>query len=133
MARCHCDAAGSRARIIVRHMVPTFVGDSIATSTLAISAMIHLAQTGHILRLKNRPGNVHDSKQAAHFLRELIDSLRARLGRALPLEFRMDAAFFQRDVLRLLIRHRCAYAIKVGYWSWLPLKQLAAEARTWQC
>lgn len=26
----------------------------------------------------------------------------------------------------------CAYAIKVGYWSWLPLKQLAAEQRDWQ-
>jgi hypothetical protein len=31
----------------------------------------------------------------------------------------------------LLAGRRCAYAIKVGYWSWLPLKQLAAEARTW--
>jgi hypothetical protein len=91
----------------------------------------HLAQTGHILRLKNRPGNVHDSKQAVAFLRELIDRLRPGVGRAGPLEFRMDAAFFQRDVLRLLARRRCAYAIKVGYWSWLPLKQLAAEARTW--
>jgi len=91
----------------------------------------HLAQTGHILRLKNRPGNVHDSKQAVPFLRDLIDALQARLGRALPLEFRMDAAFFQRAVLGLLARRRCAYAIKVGYWSWLPLKQLAAEARTW--
>src|SRR5438876_1246392 len=39
----------------------------------------HLAQTGHILRLKNRPGNVHDSKQAVAFLRELIESLRQRL------------------------------------------------------
>ena len=57
---------------------------------------------GHILRLKNRPGNVHDSKQAAAFLREVIDGLRGRFGRRLPLEFRMDAAFFQRDVLRLL-------------------------------
>src|SRR5437899_11722878 len=43
----------------------------------------------------------------------------------------MDAAFFQRDVLRLLAARRCAYAIKVGYWSWLPLKQLAAEWRQW--
>lgn len=91
----------------------------------------HVAQTGHILRLKNRPGNVHDSKQAVRFLRDLIDRLRTRLGWAVPLEFRMDAAFFQRDVLRLLTRRRCAYAIKVGYWSWLPLKQLAAAARTW--
>jgi hypothetical protein len=93
--------------------------------------LAHLAQTGHILRLKNRPGNVHDSKQAAAFLREVIDGLRARFGRRLPLEFRMDAAFFQRDVLRLLPARGCHYAIKVGYWSWLPLKQLAAERERW--
>jgi hypothetical protein len=94
--------------------------------------LAHVAQTGHILRLKNRPGNVHDSKQAAAFLRELIDAVRTHLGRRLPLEFRMDAAFFQRDVLRLLAARGCAYAIKVGYWSWLPLKELAAERRHWQ-
>ncbi len=92
----------------------------------------HLAQTGHILRLKNRPGNVHDSKQAVAFLRELIESLRGRLGRALPLEFRMDAAFCQREVFRLLAARRCAYAIKVGYWSWLPLKALAAARQRWE-
>ena len=62
----------------------------------------HVAQTGHILRLKNRPGNVHDSKQAVPFLRELIDDLRARFGRRVALEFRMDAAFFQRGILQLL-------------------------------
>jgi hypothetical protein len=93
--------------------------------------LAHLAQTGHILRLKNRPGNVHDSKQSAAFLREVIDGLRARFGRRLPLEFRMDAAFFQRDVLRLLAARGCPYAIKVGYWSWLPLKQLAANRQRW--
>ncbi len=93
--------------------------------------LAHVAQTGHILRLKNRPGNVHDSKQATAFLRQLLETVRARLGRALPLEFRMDAAFFQRDVLRLLAARGCAYAIKVGYWNWLPLKQLAAERRHW--
>jgi Transposase DDE domain group 1 len=93
--------------------------------------LAHVAQTGHILRLKNRPGNVHDSKQAVAFVRELIDSVRAGLGRAVPLEFRMDAAFFQRDILRLLAARGCHYAIKVGYWSWLPLKQLAAERRDW--
>ena len=93
--------------------------------------LAHVAQTGQILRVKNRPGNVHDSKQAVAFVRELIDSVRAGLGRALPLEFRMDAAFFQRDILRVLAAGGCAYAIKVGYWSWLPLKQLATERRDW--
>src|SRR6266436_1876061 len=93
--------------------------------------LAHVAQTGHILRVKNRPGNVHDSKQSVAFLREVIDGLRTAFGRRLPLEFRMDAAFFQCDVLRLLGARGCAYAIKVGYWHWLPLKQLAAERERW--
>jgi Transposase DDE domain group 1 len=93
--------------------------------------LAHVAPTGHILRIKNRPGNVHDSKQSAAFLRELIDGVRGRRGRGLPREFRMDAAFFQRDVLRLLAARGGGYAIKVGYWSWLPLKPLAAERRPW--
>ena len=92
----------------------------------------HLSQTGHILRLKNRPGNVHDSKQAVAFLRELIDDVRARLGRRVPLEFRMDAAFCQPAIFRLLVARGCSYAIKVGYWHWLPLKQLAADRRHWR-
>ena len=94
--------------------------------------LAHLAQTGHILRLKNRPGNVHDSKQAVAFVRELIGDLRAQVGRRLPLEFRMDAAFCQPGVFRLLTARGCAYAIKVGFWHWLPLKQLAAECPHWQ-
>ncbi len=94
--------------------------------------LAHVAQTGHILRLKNRPGNVHDSKQAVAFLREVIVALRERLGRRVVLEFRMDAAFFQRAILQLLTAQGCGYAIKVGYWSWLPLKQLAAACRRWQ-
>jgi DDE family transposase len=91
----------------------------------------HVAQTGHILRLKNRPGNVHDSKQAIPFLRDIIDDLRVRFGRRVALEFRMDAAFFQRGILHLLTARDCGYVIKVGYWSWLPLKAIAAACRRW--
>lgn len=69
--------------------------------------LAHVAQTGHVLRVKNRPGNVHDSKQCVAFLREVLNGLRTAFGRRLPLEFRMDAAFFQRDVLRLLAAGRC--------------------------
>jgi hypothetical protein len=87
--------------------------------------LAHVAQTGHILRLKNRPGNVHDSKQAVAFVRELIDSVRAGLGRALPLEFRMDAAFFQRDLLRLLAARGCHYAIKMA----MPGQEVPSAAR----
>jgi hypothetical protein len=93
--------------------------------------LAHLAQTGHILRLKNRSGNVHDSRGAVRFLRELIHELRDRFGRSLPLEFRMDAAFFQEEILTLLAREGCEYAIKVGFWKWVGLKSLVAAQRDW--
>ena len=93
--------------------------------------LAHLAQTGQVLALRNCPGNVHDSRGAARFVRELVGALRARFGRAVALEFRMDAAFFQRDLLTLLPRLGCAYAIKVGFWKWVGLKELVAARRRW--
>ena len=94
--------------------------------------LAHLAQTGQILRLRNRPGNVHDSRGAVPFVRDLIRELRERFGRALPLEFRMDAAFFQQEILRLLAREGCEYAIKVGFWTWLDLKARVATQAHWE-
>ncbi len=94
--------------------------------------LAHLAQTGQILRLRNRPGNVHDSQGAAAFLRELLRELRGRFGRGLPLEFRLDAAFFQREVLTLLARQGCEYAMKVGFWTWVGLKERVAARRAWE-
>ena len=60
----------------------------------------HLAQTGQILKSRNRPGNVHDSKGADAFLRELIGELQGQFGRSRKLEFRTDAAFFNEKILR---------------------------------
>jgi hypothetical protein len=94
--------------------------------------LAHLAQTGQILRLRNRPGNVHDSRGAVEFLRTLIRELRARFGRTRVLEFRMDAAFFQREILRLLQRFGCEYAIKVPFCPWVGLKAQVAAQRRWE-
>jgi len=93
--------------------------------------LAHLAQTGQILRLKNRPGNVHDSKGAERFVRELIGEIRARLGRALTLEFRMDAAFFQQNLLKLLARLGCSYAVKVPFCQWTGVKALVTAQARW--
>lgn len=91
----------------------------------------HLAQTGHILRVKNRPGNVHDSHGAVAFMRELIDDVRLRLGSALPLEFRMDGAFFQREIIELLERRKSRYAIKVPLVKWLGLVPRIRDRQRW--
>lgn len=93
--------------------------------------LAHLAQTGHILRVKNRPGNVHDSKGAVAFLRDLIEDLRIRLPRNLPLEFRMDGAFFQKKVIELLEHRGATYAVKVPFFKWLGLVPLIRERSRW--
>jgi hypothetical protein len=64
-------------------------------------------------------------------VRELIGEIRARLGRALTLEFRMDAAFFQQNILKLLARLGCFYAIKVPFCQWTGVKALVAAQSRW--
>jgi hypothetical protein len=91
----------------------------------------YLAETGHILRVKNRSGNVHDGKASIAFLRGLFHQIDETLGSGYRLRFRMDGAFFADAVLRLLENHGAGYAIKVPFWPWLNLKGLIADRRRW--
>lgn len=91
----------------------------------------HLAQLGQILRIWNRPGNVHDSHNAAGFLRGLFADLQARFGRRLPVELRMDAAFFHPEIFAFLDEERVEYALKVPMWKWLGLLPLIADRKRW--
>jgi hypothetical protein len=88
-----------------------------------------LAQTGHILRVKNRPGNIHDGKASMDFLRALVAQVRHTLGDA-RLEFRLDGAFFRREILSWL-ESRAEYAIKVPFYHWVGLKALIQSRRRW--
>ena len=91
----------------------------------------HLAQLGQILRIWNRPGNVHDSHNAAGFLRVLFRDLRTRWGHRLPVELRMDGAFFHPEVFAFLDGERVDYALKVPMWKSLGLLPLIASRRRW--
>ena len=91
----------------------------------------HLAQLGQILRVWNRPGNVHDSHNAAGFLRVLFADLRARFGHRLFLELRMDGAFFHPEIFAFLDGERVDYALKVPMWKWLGLLPVIASRRRW--
>ena len=91
----------------------------------------HLAQLGQILRIWNRPGNVHDSHNAAGFLRGLFADLRARFGSRLPIELRMDGAFFHPEIFDFLDGERVEYAIKVPMWKWLGLLPVIAARQRW--
>ena len=95
---------------------------------------VQVAQLGQILRLWNRPGNVHDSHNADGFLRIVVGELRERFGRRLGLELRMDGAFFHPAVLRFLdgeLGRGVEYAIKVPMWKWLGLLPVIADRKRW--
>ena len=91
-----------------------------------------LAETGHILRVKNRSGNVHDGHASLTFLGDLFRQVRDTLGSGFRLRFRMDGAFFNDAVLRLLEGRGACYAIKIPFWRWLDLQGKIRDRRRWR-
>lgn len=53
----------------------------------------HLAETTHVLRVRNRPSNVHDSSGSVGFLRELWGQLASFSVPSSQIRLRMDGAF----------------------------------------
>lgn len=90
------------------------------------------ANTGQVVRVRNRAGNVHDGKGSVEFLQELFGQLRATLHRGYVLEMRMDGAFFRSDVVDLLEAEGVEYAIKVPFFHWLRLKEAIVKRRRWR-
>ena len=91
----------------------------------------HLAQTGQILRVWNRPGNVHDSHGAREFLRVVLDDLRERFGHRCPIEVRMDGAFCQPWMFPFLDEEEVEYVVKLPLWEWLHLRERIAGRQRW--
>lgn len=90
----------------------------------------HLAQTGQLLGVWNRPGNTHDSEGAVERLEELIAEVREQLG-GVPIEVRLDSAFCQKAILELLTASRVEYAIKMPMWKWLHVQPRIRERKRW--
>ena len=93
--------------------------------------LAHLAETTHVLRVKNRSGNVHDGKASLEFLCALWRQLTATTGLGGQVRFRMDGAFFRQDVLTWLRARGVGYAIKVPFYRWLDLQPYIRAAPTW--
>lgn len=93
--------------------------------------MAHVAETTHVLRVKNRSGNVHDGKASLTFLRELWMQLTNSAVRQAQLRFRMDGAFFRQDVLKWLTVRGAGYGIKVPFYHWLDLQQYIRSQPKW--
>jgi hypothetical protein len=90
----------------------------------------YLAQTGHLLSVRNRSGNVHDGKASMSFFRDLFAEIRVIEPKA-TLEVRLDGAFFRREILAWL-ESRAEYAIRVPFYRWIDLKGLVAARQRWE-
>lgn len=90
------------------------------------------ANTGQVLRVENRAGNVHDGKGSLAFLKALFGQLDATVDHRPVLEMRMDGAFFREDVIDLLAAEGVEYAVKVPFYAWLGLKERIAKRRRWK-
>jgi hypothetical protein len=93
--------------------------------------MAHLAETTHVLRVKNRSGNVHDGKASLPFLRDLWTQVTRSAPGGVPIRFRMDGAFFRQDVLAWLRACGAGYAIKVPFYRWLDLQRYIRAEPVW--
>ncbi len=91
----------------------------------------HLAQTGQVLAVVNREGNVHDSEKALETLTFLVDDVRRELAPR-ELEARFDGAFFRRDLLEFLETSGVGYAIKAPLWDWLETRTLIRRRKRWK-
>ena len=92
--------------------------------------LCHVAQTGHFLRVQNRPGDVHDSKRALEIIKMAIMEIRKALPHAI-IEARFDSAFFHEDIIKYLLREGIEFAIKVPMWPWLHLKDAILFRDRW--
>jgi len=89
-----------------------------------------VAQTGQVLDVLHRSGNVHDSNGAEAFIRSCVDHVR----RALPgarIETRLDGAFFSDQVVRLLDQLGVDYSISVPFARLPALKDIVENRQLW--
>lgn len=92
-----------------------------------------VAQTGQVLGVLNRSGNVHDSNGAKQFVLECIAAVRAvRRERRTLIEVRMDSAFFGDEILSALEQARVRYTISVPFARFAALKEKIDDRMDWQ-
>src|SRR5210317_2573913 len=90
-----------------------------------------VAQTGQVLDVWHRPGNVHDSNGAKVFIEDCIREIRAALPQCI-IEVRMDSAFFSDAIVSMLESERVEFTISVPFERFVALKALVEERKRWR-
>jgi Transposase DDE domain group 1 len=89
-----------------------------------------IAQTGQVLDVLHRSGNVHDSNGALAFVTACVQTVRERLGSP-RLEVRLDSAFFSDAMVRCLESLGVEYTLSVPFERFPGLKERVEKRRLW--
>ena len=90
-----------------------------------------VAQTGQVLDVLHRSGNVHDSNGAQAFILHCIEQIRTALP-GVTVEVRMDSAFFSEAIVGELEQAGVEYTISVPFERYAALKALIDKRSRWQ-
>lgn len=90
-----------------------------------------LAQTGQVLDVLHRPGNVHDSKGAAGFIHKCVGGLR-KAGFSGVVEARMDAAHYNQETCRWLDDNGVEFTVSVPFMRLVELKEIVESRQRWK-
>jgi len=89
-----------------------------------------VAQTGQVLSILHRSGNVHDSNGAQDFILSCVEQVREALP-GVVIEVRMDGAFFSETMVNVLEDSGIEYTISVPFERLLALKDQVEKRRKW--
>jgi hypothetical protein len=90
-----------------------------------------VAQTGQVLDVWHRPGNVHDSNGAKAFILACVLEIQAILPHCI-IEARMDSAFFSDDIVSLLDTEGVQFTVSVPFERFSALKALIENRKRWR-
>jgi hypothetical protein len=90
-----------------------------------------VAQTGQVLDVWHRPGNVHDANGARRFIVGCLSEIRQILPAAI-LEVRMDSAFFSDEIVSALDALGVLYTISVPFERLVELKEVVQKRTRWR-
>ena len=89
-----------------------------------------VAQTGQVLAVLHRAGNVHDSKGAQAFILNCIEQIKKALP-GVTIEVRMDSAFFSDAIVSALDEAQIDYTISVPFERFTQLKEKIENRHRW--
>lgn len=90
-----------------------------------------VAQTGQVLDVLHRSGNVHDSNGSADFIRSCVLAAEDRCSGAV-IESRLDGAFFSEGTVSLLQGRGVEYTISVPFERIVALKETVERRKRWR-